>query len=73
MRDGAVKAHPSQQLVSLQGEHASATQEVSTWSQHASGLHGAAQVLLAGAAPESQAAQTAAPSLVQAPPVAAVP
>ena len=45
MRDGAVKAHPSQRLVTLQGEHASATQEVSTWSQHASGLHGAVQPL----------------------------
>ena len=32
MRDGAVRAHPSQRLVNLQGEHASATQEVSTWS-----------------------------------------
>ncbi len=48
MRDGAVRAHPSQRLVNLQGEHASATQEVSTWSQHANGLHGAVQACHGG-------------------------
>ena len=48
MRDDAVKAHPSQQLVKLQAEHASATQQASTWSQHANGLHGAVQACHGG-------------------------